>query len=534
MSDEKPPHQYKSEQNIKEVSGGTVIGQAIYYIKTHAWPQIVILVVILLVLFFGVLPENNRRSILEGVGIIPTITLTPSATPTSTPTPTPTPAPERMPANAFNVAVAGFGFRQEDGSVIQATIADDMSDIVLASISELPQIDYIRGWRDSGVGHILSSDPLEREKEAARIAEVLNADVVIYGTVSEDGFFNIFEPEFYITAEFAALEPELVGADRFGSPVEFVGNSDDQISAATDLQKRLAVLRSFLRGLALFISADFQASRETFEEAVEIDAEGLEVLYIFAGNAAIREENLEKAIELFNQALQIRPQYSRALVGRGSALYQMAIEKENEFVSDTDLSSNQKFRCTDTGLLLPENPELLAELALDCYHAAQLSQDKPPTADIDVKTAFGIGQVNVWLALHTDRALWGDVETTLSQVIQLYEDSEPQRQIRIQAFAAHANAWLGLRLLSIDGTNVDSVQQAVDYYKVAVKLLREDVNRSYNQDWINVYTQQYTELEDWLANRADGTAPLPTTTKPAPTPAIPPRPTLTPTAELVG
>ena len=482
---------------------------------------LVVTVIILAGVALSLSSPKQKEAVLQSVGL-------------SAPTEAPTLV--RMPAGQFNVAVAGFGLQQQDGSVIENTLADDMSDIVLNAVSELPQVKAILGRNAPGVGSIVSDNSKERERQAAKIAETVNASVVIYGVVKSSGLRDVFEPEFYVTANFAALEPELIGGDKLGSPVEFLSGSTDQITASTDVQKRLKVLRFFLQGLSSYFTGNFKDSVDAFEQAIEAEPEGLEVLNVFAGNAATREPDSQQALEFYNAALKTRPDYARALVGRGVVLYQMAREKAGKTPPpyDPSLKLDSGHRCTDVDIALPDSPQLLAELSLRCYNEADRSTDKPATADIDVKTAFGSGQVEVWLSLNHYGDRWDDAQSDLQEVLALYSSSEPERQARIRAATAHANAWSGLRLLSIAGSDGDSVKQAADYYQTAVNLLKEDINVEYNQQWIDLYTKQYNALEDWLDEHKTGIAPLPTltTTPKSVTPTVVPMPN--PTLEEVG
>lgn len=154
--------------------------------------------------------------------------------------------------------------------------------------------------------------------------------------------------------------------------------------------------------------------------------------------------------------------------------------------------------CANPDTSIPSDPQLLSELAVRCYEEAERSSDRPPTADIDVKTAFGLGQVLVWQSVVRYGDHWDEAQGYLQTVLDLYAASGPERQVRIRAAAAHANAWLGLRLISTDGSNVESVSQAFEYYRAAVALLRLDINRTYNQTWIDLYTRQFESLEAWL------------------------------------
>lgn len=485
--------------------GSQIINQAE---KQRNWtiPVVIGLLFALISTIAGVvalLPDVQRENMLHSIGFVPA-SITPLPTPTETPLPSPTPTqtPTRLSASGFNVVVAGFGFENSDGTIVENILADDMSDIVANELNQITQIDNTIGWRSNGVGRILGETPAEREAQAAEIANILGADVIVYGIVRSDGIYNIFEPEFYITAEFAALEPELIGADTLGNPLEFVGNSEDQILAANSFQRRLGVMRFFLRGLAFYLAGNFEDSVESFEQALEVESDGLEVVHIFAGNAAIRIPDADKAITFYNTALLHRPDYARGLVGRGIALYRLALDGagNNPPVYNPLLELTVQ-DCSDIEAELPTEPQLLGELARICYEQASVSTDQPETADVDVKVAFGIGQTSLWLSLNNYGDYWQVVHDQLTLVVDLYNASSEARQSRIRAATAHSHAWLGLRLLSLDGNDQNAVCEALNNYRTAIGLLRLDVNRDYNQRWIDLYGQQVGALEDWLTNR---------------------------------
>lgn len=183
----------------------------------------------------------------------------------------PLPLPERMPPG-FNVIVAGFGFRQADGVIERNASADGVADLVYEVTINLQEVDNIRSWRDNGITHILSSNHEEREGVAAQLAEQFGADVVIYGIIESNGVVDRLTPEFYIADRFASLEPELIGSEYFGEPIEFIADSDD-IAADTisSLEQRLFVLRLFLRGLSLYISGEYDGAYEVFNYLIEFE-----------------------------------------------------------------------------------------------------------------------------------------------------------------------------------------------------------------------------------------------------------------------
>lgn len=440
----------------------------------------------------ALLPETQRERLLFSVGLIP-----------ASATPVPTNTPEAPSPVGFKVIVAGFGYENPNGAIERNRLTDNLSDIIASELNQVTEIDATLSWRSDGVGHILGQTPVEREAQAAQIAYNHNADVVVYGIVRSDGVSNIFEPEFYIMDENAALESEVIGADTLGNPLEF-GNSEDEILAANNFQRRLGVMRYFLRGLASYLAGNFEDARDSFEEALAVESEGLEILYVFAGNAAVRIPELDQALEYYNSALQQRPGYARALVGRGIVIYQKALEVagENPPPYDSNLKLDPKQTCSDVDVPIPQVPQLLGELALRCYTEARLSTDQPVTADIDVKAAFGAGQASLWLSTHGYGDYWQDVLNQLSRVIALYDASPEERQLRIRAMTGHAYAWLGLRLLSLEPKDSSAVCDALNHYRTAVELLELAVNRSYNRQWIDTYSRQITALEEWLSSQS--------------------------------
>jgi tetratricopeptide (TPR) repeat protein len=319
-----------------------------------------------------------------------------------------------------------------------------------------------------------------------------------------DGYYNQVQPEFYVAPEFADQEPELIGSDTLGKPIEYLRDSDDQES---DLTNRVAVIRLFLRGLSYYIKGRFSEAGTTFEEALKIEPAGLEVINIFAGNAAVRGKEFDKALAMYDAALVTRPHYARALSGRGIVMYQMADQATGDSPAayDPALTLPDDWRCGDLDRPLPDSPQLLALLSIRCYEEAVASPDQPDMADVDIKTTFGLGQVNLWLTnvLGADRGI--EATAYLQQVIGMYDVSTPERQARTRFYAANAYAYLGLYLITIDGTNPDAVRIAVHHYTQAIDLLKADISRKYNQEWIDIYQKQIDVLNRWLSYQPTAT-----------------------------
>ncbi len=237
--------------------------------------------------------------------------------------------PTRLPVGKFGVVIAGFGFSEQESMVTASPLADEVSDIISSAMKEIPEIDIVQDWRSPGIGRILSAAPSERERQAAALAELLGADVVIYGTVSSEGLIVTIEPEFYIApTSLTMIEPEIAGALRFETPSRFVHDSDDQLlTAASDLQQYMSETRVLMRGLGTYFGGNFPAAIEAFQEIIEANPTHSEILHLLAGNAAIREGQLSVAMDHYQSALASQPNYGRAFIGKGNVYFSIGTSK---------------------------------------------------------------------------------------------------------------------------------------------------------------------------------------------------------------
>lgn len=419
--------------------------------------------------------------------------------------PTATPGPDVMPAG-FNVVVAGFGEEQPDGTVRASQTGDDFADLLTAELAELVEsgaVNNLRGWRDRGVGHILSADPQERAAQARALAELLNADVVIYGLIQEDEAFAEVEPEYYLAGDFAAIEPEFAGASRLGEKLAFLrGSDDDTLGATSQVQGRISILRNFLRGLSLYITGNFAESVQAFEAAYAIEQRGFEVIAILGGNSALRLQDDEAAYEWYSRALDTRPHYARAYLGRGASLYQLAYAQAEE-LTDSQATWDEEAAAAlgcDRNTPLPTTLRAQATMALDCYEQALNSPDQPPSGDVWVKGTFATAQLYAWQAVNEFEDTWPDALELLNALIVHYEnEASPDEQARTRAFAAQAHAYLGLYYRT-EGQTVEKLETAIRHYRAAIALLQEDINREYNQPYIESYLAAITELETSITN----------------------------------
>ncbi|MCA9904135.1 MAG: hypothetical protein KC547_09775 [Anaerolineae bacterium] len=409
------------------------------------------------------------------------------------------PKAEPMPVPGFNVVVAGFGAQDASGRVTTSTYADGVSDTIYGEIATLDGVDNHRGPDAPGVGHILAQTAEERAVQAANIANELNAAIVIYGIVRDEGNITVIEPSFHINGSVTTFEPEMTGNSILGSPLELINGSTIQDNFEFD--QRVALLRSVIQGLDLYLSGNYSAALVKFEAAIAASPDSA-LLYIFAGNTTLRLIHTEDAIQFFDQALALDPNYARALVGRGSTLFTLA--RTQSIRANAALTLSSEMTCTRTDLPIPTEPQLQVMLAINCYEQAWAASSDPQISDIDIKVQVSLGQAYEWL-MERGGPYRAEAEDWLRAAIHTYRNAEDERKSRLSFFAGHALALLG-RLLTL-GTHytVEDVCEAMGYYEEAIQLLREDAQRVYNGQAIESYEEQKNALDIWLG---DTTCPL--------------------------
>jgi tetratricopeptide (TPR) repeat protein len=269
------------------------------------------------------------------------------------------------------------------------------------------------------------SDEVRAEKAAAK-AEKINADVVLYGTVTREGEVLQFKPEFYVDIKNMYEAEEMVGQHTIGSPISIerggAGNPS-QINLNRELSRRSEVMALVTKGLSLYLSNAFEEALDLFQRANKDEYwssnTGREVLYLFEGNAANRSNQLDIAEQAYTEALEIDDQYARSLVGLGFV----------DFTRSLQGSTSQSF----------EPDEDLLERALERFDLALQTEDQPESADIPAKVAFGKAQVYLAQA-YTGKETLPEAVKQFERVIALYSDGENPR---LQELASEAHARIG-------------------------------------------------------------------------------------------
>lgn len=313
----------------------------------------------------------------------------------------------------------------------------------------------------------------DREVKAARLADKMKADMIVYGTIERFGDGYILKPEFYVNTRNFYEASEMVGNHVLGSDIRLFGVGQklySQINLNKELSNRSQVLALITKGLGLYLTHQYDDALNMFTKANtdklwEIDT-GREVVYLFLGNAALRANQLELADEAYQYALAINPQYSRGYAGLGSANYLLALptERGEDFLPDMDR----------------------LEQSLEYYEMALEAEHQPVTADIPVKVAFGKGVVYLTQWLSGQETMDLAVEN-FKLVVEEYEQNNNQR---MQEAASEAHAHLGL----IARQNQD-IETAIHEYNSALNSATNPARRGLYWSILGSLYQNKNELE---------------------------------------
>jgi hypothetical protein len=181
--------------------------------------------------------------------------------------------PKPLPSmgQGFNVAVAEFVMVDANDETRTSDVSSQFSDGLFETIENgvkalPPSLAFdLRGPKDM--------DPVIDDISAARVANDINATVLIYGQVRAiaGGKYTV-EPHFYISdrATFN-YGSEITGPDNLGTPItDLTLSQNGKFNFNEDLDARIRALRGIIRGLGLFYVDDYKSAEEEFRAAINV------------------------------------------------------------------------------------------------------------------------------------------------------------------------------------------------------------------------------------------------------------------------
>ncbi len=269
--------------------------------------------------------------------------------------------PSKM-SGTNSIAIANFGLVKPDGSIGRSDFGEILSELVFDQLrEEYAQIegeDVFDGnvsiWHDKQThekknvrfGVIEGRTPEERSEAADRLARRIDADMVIYGNLTDQEDPEGLVLEFYYRSPTISREPDaVVGNHRLGRPVP-AGFSLYAIDPATaksiatePLADRTSAIFYLTLGLTQGLANNHEQALATFQRAeVELtewkDEDGKAVLYYFMGRSALLARRHDVAITALEDALALNPDYVNALITLGAVYIDKA---QLFFVRDREL-----------------------------------------------------------------------------------------------------------------------------------------------------------------------------------------------------
>jgi tetratricopeptide (TPR) repeat protein len=325
--------------------------------------------------------------------------------------------PDRMTGD-FNVAVAQFGGGTDQGND-SGGIGERVSRLVVRCLD----LRYDR--TDFGLNPETEHDEvgtITEKRDAAKVARIMGADVVLFGSVHDYGEEVELYPMFYV-----ADQPdtgELTGEHGLALPIRFresemddveaVSSVDDVEGASRDVCSRTDILVKVTGALIFRSGGNLGAAYDLIQEAIneaegQDQFDGQEMLYLVAAVINRLQGDYEAAAENLDKALELNPNYARAYIGLGNIHYaQFDFEKR-----------------PDEALL--DKAQTNYEEALEAYKRALEAGEHPQGAHIIEKANVSIGNVYYRRGrLANDAKLFAKAVDHYELAVAEYEKTEPE------------------------------------------------------------------------------------------------------------
>ena len=318
--------------------------------------------------------------------------------------------------------------------------------------------------RSPGLACQLPGRNAEFRGQAARdYARRIGADILIYGVITDTQKADRMALAFNVDYRGYDNADEIAGPFALGGslPVTLPFNPQELLVIEHPPQLvRMNVLAELVVGLS-YLRADNPEKALTYFEAATADphwpsVDGKEFAYLLEGHALMRQASVTGAADAirdslaaYEAALTVRPDYSRAQLGRAGALAMLSVAERGA----------DGARRLDRDLLVQAEAAYRAVLA-----------DPSHLSLGDLSTAHtGLGYVYVTSGLYGQPKDFDQARAELSNVIQAYEGGDES----IARNAGLAYGYLGL-LARSDGDN----DSASKYYREAADLVAP-VSRAY-------------------------------------------------------
>lgn len=216
--------------------------------------------------------------------------------------------PSQMPPGqaAANVAIVQFGMEDANGQVTNSTqgtyLANWLNNRLNLELEDMPTDVRPRFWYLAtgfdpvALFHKQTTAPVHNDADAKRVAQQVNAQIVIYGNLEPGQSTESFVPQFYVQQKEGEAD-ELSGSQQLGQPIPIPPQLNDEY-LRQNLQPIGRALVWFSRGLQNDLNGRYDLAYQVFKQGeanlTDWDKnQGKEVLYYFIGREALFLANCE-------------------------------------------------------------------------------------------------------------------------------------------------------------------------------------------------------------------------------------------------
>jgi tetratricopeptide (TPR) repeat protein len=291
-------------------------------------------------------------------------------------------------------------------------------------------------------------------REAEKISEEINGQIVIYGVISKDEYGDsIVTTKVYISPTNFGEAQELISDSMMGElslgSFRLTGDTvsgADLLAQNKELRDRVEIFSSIINFLGAYVGEDFDRAdvhiTRAENESLWSNTNGLEVIYLIHGNMQIRQarvamvnKDLEQSLEITEQAKQNFEKANDVSIENGNGSYVRAylgLAGAEGLLSIVEANIKNDASLIDTAAL---------ERSLDYFDEAQNAEYQPETADVAVKVNYSRAQVALAYFAKTGDAQY--LEEARSNYQLVVDEYEKKRNTRINEFAALSHSGLG-------------------------------------------------------------------------------------------
>jgi tetratricopeptide (TPR) repeat protein len=393
----------------------------------------------------------------------------------------------RTTSGAFTVAVAEFAVLDEEGRLanasnqagrqlaaraqnsLQQAFCDDAGLQVRPAGSDPDE----EQWAEIGV----VADDLAEAEAPAPVAERVDADVLVYGTLRPVANRAELQVKFYLAPHLGLDYSNLVGIYAFETAVPVFDITDPGSEVDAVLEPQVAAVAYMARGFTNEGLGRPEAALADFEQAAQLVPTsdfadffvGQENLFLAQANSEAAEAYLAAAEAAFERA----PENARAQIGLGGVHFVRAQGRLSEGLSD-DFTGDRVTVLTEV--------QAEAEQALALFTEVVAQGSQVETYGVPVDHIARLGQGISQRLLATVAYHQGDSERArmlVDEAIDTLETARPalervnDHRLLAQTYQALGSVyeWQGFLLgQQEDGFGGDALQQARDYYGRCLKL----------------------------------------------------------------